>query len=75
MKKILSIIFLTSIILGFLAILIHELYIEPLSKIKWLDEWYEYIIAIVVLSIIYTIIIFAIKGLGILIDKAVDNIY
>ena len=74
MKKVLSIIFLTVITLGIFAVLIYQLYLKPLSEIKGLDKWYEYIIAIVILSIIYTLIFFAIKGIHKLIDKAVSNL-
>ena len=74
MKKVLSIIFLTAITLGILALFIYQLYIKPLSEIKGLDKWYEYIVAIVIFSIIYAIIFFAIKGVCKLIDKAVSNL-
>ena len=74
MKKILSIIFLIAITLGMLALLIYQLYIKPLTETKWLDNWYEYIVAIVVLSIIYTIIFLAIEGIRKLIDKAISNL-
>lgn len=74
MKKILSIIFLTAITLGILALLIYQLYIKPLSEIKGLDKWYEYIVAIVIFSIIYALIFFVIKGVCKLIDKAVSNL-
>jgi hypothetical protein len=74
MKKILSIIFLTAITLGILALLLYQLYIKPLSEIKGLDKWYEYIVAIVIFSIIYVIIFLAIKGVCKLIYKAVSNL-
>ena len=74
MKKVLSIIFLITITLVMLALFTYLLYIKPISEIKGLDKWYEYIIAIVILSIIYTLIFFAIKGIHKLIDKAVSNL-
>ena len=74
MKKVLSIIFLITITLVMLALFTYLLYIKPISEIKGLDKWYEYIIAIVILSIIYTLIFFAIKGIYKLIDKAVSNL-
>ena len=43
MKKVLSIIFLITITLVMLALFTYLLYIKPISEIKGLDKWYEYI--------------------------------
>ena len=74
MKKVLSIIFLTAITLGISALFTYQLYIKPLSEIEGLDKWYEYAIAIGILTIIYAVILFAVKGFFKLIDKAVSNL-
>ena len=74
MKKIISIIFLISITLGVVGLVIYILYIKPLTDIKGLNHWYDYLLAIFMLSVIYVILYFAVKGVLKLIDWAASNV-
>lgn len=74
MKKILSIFTLIVALLAMLSLVVYTLYIKPLSEIKELDKWYEYIMAILILTIGYGLFILACKGFLKLIDWAASNI-
>jgi len=77
MKRVLSIIILSAITLCCLGVTIYCLYIRPLLEIKGLDKWYDYVVAFLILTIVYaiisTIMFLAIKGIFKLINWATSK--
>lgn len=74
MKKAISIIVLIITLIGGIGLVIYTLYIKPLSEVKGLYKWYEYALAIIIMTVIYGLIFLALKGVFKLIDWAISNI-
>jgi len=72
MKKILSKITLCILILAIGVFLIYELYIEPLIRIK-LDNIYEYIAAVFIMTFVYSVVIYLIKLTATFLGWLIDN--
>lgn len=63
-----------AVLLGGISLVIYNLYIKPLSEVKGLDKWYEYVLAVIIFTICYGLIILAFKGMFKLIDWAASNV-
>jgi hypothetical protein len=74
MKKIISKIILIAAFLWIGGTTIYYLYIMPLVETKAIDRWYDYIVAIYILTISYGLLIIIASLLVKLFDWAISNI-
>jgi hypothetical protein len=65
-----------SIILAvtFVSLLIWFMYIKPMSEVKGVTVWYEYIFVFIMFTVVYIIVGFMMSLVGKLIDWIVDNL-